>query len=195
MAYAMYKQCTTEITTARQRKLEQSLLELLKANAYEAITVSDICTSANVPRGMFYRYFDSKKDALDALVDHTLLDFVTNVIFSRKPEPDDSFGMKAVLDYWKSQEPLLEVLTRNRKEALLFERSIICCTQDAYLLAPYLEKAGHSTEPEVMAFCINGILSTIMVWHRSGYAKSTEEMAGILRKLLAGPIVVSTDAV
>ena len=185
----MYKNCTTEITTARQRKLEQCLLELLKKTAYEAITVGDICASANVPRGMFYRYFDGKKDALDALVDHTLLDFITNVVFLRRPEPDDTFGMKAVLDYWKSQESLLEILTKNQKESLLFERSIICCTQDAHLLAPYLEKAGHSTEPEVMVFCINGILSAILVWHRSGYAKSSEEMAAILRKLLAGPIV------
>jgi AcrR family transcriptional regulator len=173
--------------------LEHCFLDLLKNDSYDHITVGDICTCANVPRGMFYRYFDSKKDALDALIDHTLLDFLTNVIFSEKPEPDDPLGMKAILDYWKSQESLLEVLTRNQKESLLFERSIICCTQDAYLLAPYLAKAGHSTEPEVMAFCINGILSAIMVWHRSGYAKSTAEMAAILRKLLAGPIVVGAD--
>ena len=191
----MYKQCNSEDMAKRQRQLENCLLELMQVNTYQKIAVGDICKLAGVPRGMFYRYFDSKQDALDALVDHTLLDFITNVIFLRKPEPDDAFGMKAVLDYWKSQEPLLTVLTKNQKESLLFERSIICCTQDAYLLAPYLAKAGHSTEPEVMAFCINGILSTIMVWHRSGYAKSTEEMAGILRKLLAGPIVVSTDAV
>ena len=189
----MYKNCTTEITTARQRKLEQCLLELLKKTAYEAITVGDICASANVPRGMFYRYFDGKKDALDALVDHTLLDFITNVVFLRRPEPDDTFGMKAVLDYWKSQESLLEILTKNQKESLLFERSIICCTQDAHLLAPYLEKAGHSPEPEVMVFCINGILSAILVWHRSGYGKSTEEMATILHKLLTGPIVLPAD--
>ena len=191
----MYKQCNSEVTAKRQRHLETCLLELMQLSPYPQIGVGDICKLAGVPRGMFYRYFDSKKDALDALVDHTLLDFITNVIFSRKPELGDSFGMKAVLDYWKSQESLLKVLTKNQKESLLFERSIICCTQDAYLLAPYLAKAGHSTEPEVMAFCINGILSAIMVWHRSGYAKSTEEMAAILCKLLAGPIVVSADAV
>lgn len=189
----MYKRCTTEITSQRQRMLEQFLLELLKTKSYESITVGDICASANVPRGMFYRYFDSKKDALDALIDHTLLEFVTSVIFLRKPEPDDPLGMKAILDYWKLQESLLEILTRNKKEALLFERSIICCTEDAHLLAPYLEKAGHSTEPEVMVFCINGILSAILIWHRSKYSKSTEEMAAILRKLLTGPIVAPAD--
>lgn len=189
----MYKRCTTEITTQRQRMLEHCFLDLLKNDSYDHITVGDICTCANVPRGMFYRYFDSKKDALDALIDHTLLDFLTNVIFSEKPEPDDPLGMKAILDYWKSQESLLEILTKNKKEALLFQRSIICCTEDAHLLAPYLEKAGHSPEPEVMVFCINGILSSILVWHRSRHAKSSEEMARILRKLLTGPIVAPED--
>ena len=191
----MYKQCNSEVTAKRQRHLENCLLELMQVNAYQKISVGDICKLAGVPRGMFYRYFDSKKDALDALIDHTLLDFITSVVFLRPPEPDDTFGMKAVLDYWKSQESLLEILTRNQKESLLFERSIICCTQDAHLLAPYLEKAGHSTEPEVMVFCINGILSAILVWHRSGYVKSSEEMAEILCKLLAGPIVIRTDTV
>lgn len=189
----MYKQCTTEITTARQRKLEQCLLEFLKSCSYDHITVGDICAAANVPRGMFYRYFDSKKDALDALIDHTLLDFITSVIFSRTSGFGDPLGMKAVLNYWKSQEPLLEALTKNRKEALLFERSIICCTQDANLLAPYLATAGQPTEPEVIAFCINGVISTILIWHRSGYAKSTEEMADILQKLLTGPIVTAAE--
>lgn len=114
----MYKRCTTEITTQRQRMLEHCFLDLLKNDSYDHITVGDICTCANVPRGMFYRYFDSKKDALDALIDHTLLDFLTNVIFSEKPEPDDPLGMKAILDYWKSQESLLEILTKKQKRSL-----------------------------------------------------------------------------
>lgn len=189
----MYKQCNSEVTAKRQRHLEKCLLDLMRVNNYEKIAVGDICKSAGVPRGMFYRYFDSKQDALNALIDHTLLDFITSVVFLQKPAPEDQFGMNATLDYWKQQQPLLEALTLNGKEALLFERSIICCTEDSHLLAPYLAKAGHSTEPEVMAFCINGVLSAILVWYRSGYAKSTEEMASILRKLLAGPIVMPTD--
>lgn len=190
----MYKQCNSEITAKRQRHLENCLLELMQTIPYEKIAVGDICQQAGVPRGMFYRYFDSKQDALYGLIDHILLEFVTDVVFLREPESGDPYGMKAILDYWKSQNSLLEVLTKNRKEALLFQRSIICCTEDAHLLAPYLAKAGHSTEPEVMAFCINGILSAILVWHRSDYGKSTEEMATILHKLLTGPIVLPADS-
>ncbi len=185
----MYKQCTTETTTARQRKLEQCLLDLLKTNSYENITVRDICASANVPRGMFYRYFDSKKDALDALVDHTLLEYMTTINFAENAQSDDPLGIRALLLYWKSQKPLLDALKRNHMEALLFERSIRCCTVDEPILSRHLRMAGNPADLEVMTFCINGVISSIFVWYESGFAKSTEEMAQILRKLLTGPVV------
>ena len=185
----MYKQCTTETTTARQRKLEQCLLDLLKSNSYENITVSDICASANVPRGMFYRYFDSKKDALDALIDHTLLEYMTTINFAENSQSDDPLGIRALLLYWKSQKPLLDALKRNHIEALLFERSIRYCTMDEPILSRHLKLAGNPADLEVMTFCINGVISSIFVWYESGFAKSTEEMAQILRKLLTGPVV------
>lgn len=185
----MYKQCTTEITTARQRKLEHCLLDLLKTNSYEAITVGDICTSADVPRGMFYRYFDSKKDALDALIDHTLLEYMTTINFSESAQFEDPLGMRELLLYWKAQKPLLDALKRNHMESLLFERSIRYCTVEEPLLSRHLKLAGNPADMEVVAFCINGVISAIFVWYESGFAKSAEEMARILRKLLTGPVV------
>lgn len=185
----MYKQCNSEITAKRQRHLENCLLELMQSNPYDKIPVGEICKLAGVPRGMFYRYFDSKQDALHALIDHTLLEFLTDVVFVHQPDVGDHLGMESILNYWKTQQPLLAALTQNRQEALLLERSIICCIKDTHLLIPYLVKAGHSTEPEVIAFCINGVLSTILIWYRSGYVKSTEEMAEILCKLLTIPII------
>ena len=106
----MYKQCITEATTQRQRMLEHCLLDLLKSKNYEHITVGDICTSANVPRGMFYRYFDSKKDALDALIDHTLVEYMTTISFEENEKSEDPLGIRALLLYWKSQKPLLDAL-------------------------------------------------------------------------------------
>ena len=185
----MYKQCTTEITSARQRKLEYCLLDLLQSNSYEHITVQDICTLAQVPRGMFYRYFDSKKDALDALIDHTLLEYMTSINFSESARSEDPLGMRELLLYWKSQKPLLDALKRNHMESALFERSIRYCTVEEPLLPRHLKLAGNPADMEVVAFCINGVISAIFVWYESGFAKSTEEMARILRKLLTGPVV------
>lgn len=188
----MYKQCTTDITTARQRKLEQCLLELLKTNLYESITVQDICAAANVPRGMFYRYFDSKKDALDALIDHTLVEYMTSEVFVTNREVDDPLGMRALLQYWKAQKPLLDALKRNKMEALLLERSIRYCTQEEPVLSRHLESVGRPSEIEAVVFCINGVISTIFIWYQSGFARPIEEMAQILRSLL-GPIVIARE--
>lgn len=185
----MYKQCTTETTTNRQRKLEQCLLDLLQTNSFEKITVGAICASANVPRGMFYRYFDSKKDALDALIDHTLLEYMITIDFAEDSQTEDSLGMRKLLLYWQSQKPLLDALKRNHMESLLFERSIRYSTVVEPILSRHLTLAGNPAVPEVFAFCINGVISAIFVWYESGFAKPTEEMAWILRKLLKGPVV------
>lgn len=185
----MYKQCTTEATTQKQRRLEQCFLELLKTTPYDRITVGELCTYANVPRGMFYRYFDSKKDALDALIDHTLLEYMTTINFSESAQSEDPLGMRELLLYWKAQKPLLDALKQNHMESLLFERSIRYCTVEESILSHHLKLAGNPADMEVVAFCINGVISAIFVWYESGFARSTEEMARILRKLLTGPVV------
>ena len=187
----MYKQCNSEITAKRQRNLENCLLALMQTTAYEKIAVGDICAAANVPRGMFYRYFDSKKDALDALIDHTLLEYMTTISLAENALADDPLGIRALLLYWKSQKPLLDALKRNHIEALLFERSIRYCTVEEQILSRHLKLAGNPAELEVAAFCINGVISAIFVWYESGFAKPTEEMAQILRKLLTGPVVIA----
>jgi AcrR family transcriptional regulator len=189
----MYKRCTTEATTQRQRILEHCFLDLLKGDSYDHITVGDICASADVPRGMFYRYFDSKKDALDALIDHTLVEYMTSEVFTKNQEADDPLGMRALLQYWKSQKPLLDALKRNKMESLLLERSIRYCTQEEPALSRQLDSVGRPSELEAVVFCINGVISTIFLWYQSGFAKPTEEMAQILRSLL-GPIVNANEA-
>lgn len=190
----MYKQCTTEATTQKQRKLEQCFLELLRTADYDSITVGAICAHANVPRGMFYRYFDSKKDALDAIIDHALVEYLTGVIFAEGSEDSDPMGIKALLNYWKEQKPLLDILKRNHMESLLLERSIRYCIREEPLMSRHLAFAGHPADLEVVVFCINGIVSAIFVWYQTGFAKSTEEMAQILYNLLSGPIFKLTES-
>ncbi len=71
----MYKLCKTEQSAARQKELEQGLMELMTVTRYEDISVSDLCLELNIPRKAFYRYFSSKDGALHGLIDHTLLGF------------------------------------------------------------------------------------------------------------------------
>ena len=71
----MYKLCKTEQSAARQRQLEQGLLQAMYTQDYEDISISDLCDRMGVPRKSFYRYFSNKDGALFALLDHTLMEF------------------------------------------------------------------------------------------------------------------------
>ena len=71
----MYKLCKTEQSAARQRQLEQGLLQAMRTQQYEEISISDLCDRLEIPRKSFYRYFSSKDGALAALLDHTLMEF------------------------------------------------------------------------------------------------------------------------
>ena len=71
----MYKLCKTERSANRQRQLEEGLLTAMETTRYDDISVSDLCEQMDIPRKSFYRYFDSKDGALQALIDHTLMEF------------------------------------------------------------------------------------------------------------------------
>ena len=71
----MYKLCKTEQSAARQRQLEQGLLQVMSTSRYEDINVSGLCQKMGIPRKSFYRYFSSKDGALHALIDHTLMEY------------------------------------------------------------------------------------------------------------------------
>ena len=66
----MAKLCTNETTTARQRWIENGLLELMQERKFEDVTVTDLCRHLNLSRRSFYRYFDNMEDVLDCLLDH-----------------------------------------------------------------------------------------------------------------------------
>lgn len=55
----------TDIGTARTIKtIESALIELLKTNAFEDLTIQNICSESMVPRSTFYNYFEDKYDLL-----------------------------------------------------------------------------------------------------------------------------------
>ena len=67
----MTKICTKEKTAARQRWIENGLMELMQKCKFEDITATDLCRYLELPRRSFYRYFNDMEDVLDSLMNHT----------------------------------------------------------------------------------------------------------------------------
>ena len=94
--------------------MEEGLLCAMLERRYEDITVSDLCARMGVPRKSFYRYFDSKEDALHALVDHALLDYEGYVPAGQTAvAPSFEKELERYFIYWQSKKPLLDALARS----------------------------------------------------------------------------------
>lgn len=63
-------------TTKTQKKFEETLLKLMEAKKFEAITVNDITELADVNRSTFYRHYLDKYDLLEKIEDNILSEII-----------------------------------------------------------------------------------------------------------------------
>ena len=183
----MYKKCTTEKSTQQQRQIEACLLELMKKQPYQDISVSSLCEKSGLSRNTFYRLFESKEDVLCALIDHTLTDYVKYQLPPCDTASDVPRGLLRFYSYWYHQKPLLDALHRNKQSSLLHDQSIQHVIQED---SGALHWFGADCQPhgrEIMLFMISGIFSLMIDWHQSGYNKTVPEIARITHQLLTEP--------
>ena len=57
-------------TSDTRQKLIDTALELIWQSSYGAVSVDDICKSADVKKGSFYHFFPSKVDLAIAAMEH-----------------------------------------------------------------------------------------------------------------------------
>lgn len=176
----MYRNCTTEKSAQRQQALTVCLLDVLQTRSIHEISVSELCRLSGVSRKQFYQLFDSKADVAIALIDRIILEYESFV-------PDSSVAsgdLRRSLAYWKAQKPLLDVLTRDQMSALLIERCLYHATHEDPSLMETFGITDTDCHREMLLFYLSGILSVIMHWHGTGYARSIDEMADLLTVLM-----------
>jgi len=176
----MYKICHTEESSQRQRQLEAGLLEAMRKQPYEKITLTELCRQLKVSRKSFYRYFPAKEDCLLALIDHTLSD--CNEIALRGwngSEILDTSVQLRFFNFWRAHGPFLEAVCDNGLQYLLMDRT-------AVMVDRIKENAeqGSFAENQVEYFVAHGLMATVLRWHHYGFQSSPEEMAKVFGSLL-----------
>lgn len=180
----MYKNCQTEYSAARQRRVEQQLLRELAQRHYEDITVSDLCQSTGISRKSFYRYFSGKQGVLEALLDHTILQ-ADMALDSGSPE-NQSTVLAVAFRFWKDQSAFLDTLGRSGLLEALADRAVLLC-QEAYRS----RHSGDASDPANMTryqieFLIFGLMRMMLRWYQDGFPLTEEQMAAALAPFL-GP--------
>jgi len=188
----MYKLCKTEQSAARQRELEQGLLQMMRAKQYEDISISDLCDQLQVPRKSFYRYFSNKDGALFALLDHTLLEFEQSPSSSKDHRSGAIGDLERFFVFWYERQNLLMALQRSRLGGLLVERATSHALHER-MMPRYLLNEPKKVQQMSLAFAICGLLSMVLLWHNEGYQESPRQMAKTATMMLTMPLVQSAQ--
>lgn len=190
----MYKQCRTEQSAARQRELEQGLLNAMLKQHYDEISVSDLCDRLGIPRKSFYRYFSGKDGALHAMIDHVLMDY--DLYSSAKIEQCTPLQfMELVFSYWLDQKLVLDALARSGRSGLLIQRAISRALEETSRPLRFLTSELRMEQKHVTMFLVCGLMSMVVQWHHEGYPDSVQQMAKIALRLLTQPLVPDLEPI
>ncbi len=184
----MYKLCKTEQSAARQRQLEQGLLQAMRVQQYEDISISDLCDHLEVPRKSFYRYFSNKDGALFALLDHTLMEFEQSPSYTAGNTGGAIGDLERFFVFWHERRDLLTALERSRLSGLLVERATAHALHER-LMPAYLLNKTEKIQQMSLTFAVCGLLSMVLAWHNEGYRESPSQMAETATMMLTKPLI------
>lgn len=185
----MYKLCKTEQSASRQHELEVGLLAAMGTTRYEDISVSDLCDHLNVPRKSFYRYFSSKDGALQALLDHTLLEYEAFPLITSPGEKRTvQTELERFFQFWIHKKLLLDVLERNNLSGMLIERSIAYALSGVPLPKRFFAQESKEVQEQVTSFTVCGLMSMVLNWHHTDYPHSAHHMARLAVRLVSQPL-------
>jgi len=181
--------CKTEQSARRQRELELGLLEAMKTQRYEDISISELCGTLGIPRKTFYRYFDSKDGALYGMIDHTLLDYEGfNFGYLNSGKRTLQRELEQFFLFWLEKKDLLDVLHSSGLSGILIERAINFALTDTVMPRRFLPEDTEEMQKHITMFGVCGLLSMVLSWHVGGFTESTTQMARIAARLIGAPL-------
>lgn len=190
----MYKLCKTEQSAARQHELEAGLLAAMNTRRFEEISVSDLCDQLGVPRKSFYRYFSSKDGALQALLDHTLMEYESSPVLTAPGERRTAQKeLERFFQFWLQKKSFLDVLQRSNLTSLLIQRAIVYTLSGAPLPQRLLPKDAKEVQEQIATFIICGLMSLMLSWYEAGYPQPPQYMARLAARLVSQPLFPNVD--
>ena len=189
----MYKLCKTEQSAERQRLLEEGLLSAMCRQRYEDISISELCEELHISRKVFYRYFSGKDGALHALLEHTMMEFVSYLRAANSPEKNAYRDLENFFCFWKDKKALLDALSYSGMTGMLVNRILDFAVKESHL--PFRELAGDSKlmQEHMIRFCVCGMMVMVLTWHQNGYRESTGQMSQVAARLLTQPLITNPE--
>ena len=183
----MTKICTNEKTAARQRWIENGLMELMQKYKFEDITATDLCRYLELPRRSFYRYFDDMEDVLDSLMNHTFQDMAIADTGLTVAE------LEKYYEFWFRNRALLNALAHSGMDGKVTEYAMRYSNRDSLKKYLPVNDPGMDLSREMNLFVISGLSSLMISWHAEGFLKTPHQMASIAYRMLSEPLLIHSQ--
>jgi len=189
MAMAGY---SVDRRVARTRAtLQHALMSLMLKKGYEAITIKDICDTANVGRSTFYAHYASKDDLKRGGLENlrTLLaGRQRDALATGRNVKDRSFGFSlAMFEHARDHIEHYRALVGGRggTVALGRIRQILSDLVRAELTAPSEENAADVVPRELVVQYVVGAYMAVLTWWLDGGAKLPPQRVDAMFRRLA----------
>jgi len=158
------------------------LLELLKTRPIGKVTVTEICTAADVSRGTFYLHYQDPRDLLEKTEDSLIADLEASYK-TKAPTRDPVQIWSAILEDMLAYRELSEIFFSDSGSTFVTK----CLTQ----IRPYTKALCRIIFPEktdreldlIHTFYEYGSANLIGTWVRGGFAEPVEQIAALLAEL------------
>ena len=179
----MAKTCITEKSAARQKWIENGLLELMLERKFDDIAVTELCRHLDLSRRSFYRYFSDIEDVLDSLMNRTFQEMA--IIRASMTLP----ALERDYEFWLERRKLLSALAYSGMYSKLAEYALKYSEPEA--LKTYLSAADseQNLSREINLFAVTGLTSLLISWHAEGFQKTPAQMAWIAHRMLCEPLL------
>jgi AcrR family transcriptional regulator len=162
--------------------LRHALLALLKEKPLEAISVAELCRSAQINRGTFYSHYKDVhelfKNYLEIIVEDFRRAYEEPYIKTRFKIENIDASMIEIFHHVKKYQDFYQIVFDQRIPMmyyyLLFDT--VRTFMEESLAKSYLDATDRVQVDYLLSYQTNAILGILMEWHRQGYDTSAGEL-------------------
>ena len=181
--------------------IREALVALIEEKGFDALTVKDIATRANINRGTFYLHYKDKFDLLDQTLEDIARDVesilleITNFSvadFSNDQKP--SAVMVKVFEYFNANASLMQAILATKGNYALQNKIKKIMWHNIFEknYATFIKKENLRVPSKYLVSYIAAHFGVVQEWLENGRRETPEEMARILSNLtIRGPLTAA----
>lgn len=167
--------------------LRQSLLELMKKEDVDKISVTDICKQADINRSTFYAHYSTPTDLLNQ-IEEELFDKLNVTLgrFSEGGQPASHAVISDLVQYLADNSDLCKILLGKHGDSAFLKKVLQLAQQRSFRAwASEMDKSKEANFAYLYSFIANGSVGLIQDWIEGGMREKPEAIANIIATIAA----------